>query len=189
MRLNYANSLIERAKGSPEALEAEAALPSIKAAAEKERLAAEEAKTFGAWQYRSTDDPMTSKTSYFATLQSENTLSFDFPYQGEQYGTLTMRNHPKQGRDVIISIEKGQILCRSYSDCTIGVRFDDDAAVTYTGIEAADNSSEYFFLETYSKFKEKMKTAKRLRVQFMVHQEGKVTLEFNVKGFQPEQLH
>ena len=40
--------------------------------------------------------------------------SFRSPYDGDQYGRLTLRIDPKYGKDVIFSIQRGQLLCASY---------------------------------------------------------------------------
>ena len=131
---------------------------------------------------------MTSKPRLTVTILSDNTLTFDFPYQGVQRGQLMLRRHPKWGNDVIISIERGQILCHSYGDCDVSVRFDDDPIINYQGTEPSDNSSEYVFLPAFSKFHTRLKTAKRVRVQFNVYQQGMVFLDFNVKGYEPLRL-
>jgi hypothetical protein len=65
------------------------------------------------WSYATSVDPMTGRDSASASIDSENTVSFDFPYQGAQRATLTIRNHPSHGRDVFLSIERGQFPCPS----------------------------------------------------------------------------
>jgi len=96
-------------------------------------------------------------------------VNFDFPYSGTQHATLTLRTHPRHGKDIIFSIEKGQILCRSYEDCTVLVRFDDEPPSNYSAVGAADNSTETIFIRNYSKFVEKLLKAK--------------AFEFDVSGF------
>ena len=180
-RIASANNLINQASGSAEAEAAKKLLPELLKAQEDER-------SRGNWYYSASDDPMSGRKTFTARLESDNTLNFDFPYQGAQHGTLTLRRHPKWGNDVILSIEKGQILCHSFSSCPISVRFDEAAATTYSGTEPSDNSSDTAFIPAYSKFSEKMKTAKRVRIQFNVYQEGAVVLDFNVKGFDSSKM-
>lgn len=180
-RIASANNLISQAGDTPEAESAKRILPELLKTQEEER-------SQGNWFYHSAEDPMSGRKTFTARLESDNTLNFDFPYQGAQHGTLTLRKHPKWGSDVIVSIEKGQILCNSYSSCPIVVRFDDATAVTYSGTEPADNSSETAFIPGYSKFAEKLKTAKRVRIQFNVYQEGAAVLDFNVKGFDSSRM-
>lgn len=138
------------------------------------------------WHYRQQNDPMATGTSYFAVVQSTNTVEFDFPYSGRQHGTLTIRTHPRHGKDVIFSIERGQLLCRSYEDCTVLVRFDDQEAQRYSGIGAADNSSETIFIHNYSRFVGAMMKADTVRISAEVYQEGSPVFEFDVRGFDVE---
>ena len=135
------------------------------------------------WSYFSSDDPMASRPSHTASIQSENTVQFDFPYQGAQHATLTLRNHPSYGRDVFLTIERGQILCLSFEDCSIRVRFDEGPAERWSGSGSSDNSSTIVFIRGYSRFMERMKRAKVVRVQIPVYEEGSPTFEFRVGGF------
>ena len=82
-----------------------------------------------------------------------------------------------------MSIERGQILCRSYEDCNVLVRFDDQKPVTYSGVGPADGSSESVFIRNYSKFLTSLKKAKRVRISTNIYQEGAPVFEFDVSGF------
>lgn len=178
LRENYAKNIIADFPDRPEATAAKEALPKLSAQVEEE-------KTYGAWSYSNDEDGMSGKRIEYAAVRSENTLSLDFPYQGAQHGTLAVRKHPKWGSNVIVSIEEGQILCSSY-ECPVRIRFDDAQPVTYTGNEPSDNSTETIFLP-YS-IANKLKTAKRVKVEMNLYQNGTQVLEFNVKGFNPERM-
>ena len=89
---------------------------------------------------------------------------------------------------MIFAIERGQILCRSYSSCPIRIRFDDGTARTLSGNEPADNSSESVFIPGYNDFVARMSKAKRLRVEVNLHQQGTLVSEFNVEGFDATRL-
>ncbi|RFO96895.1 hypothetical protein DIC66_10360 [Rhodoferax lacus] len=135
------------------------------------------------WEYIHTDDPMGKGLIHQATVVSTNTVDFDFPYSGPQYGTLTLRTHPRYGRDVVFRIEKGQFICRLYEGCNVVVRFDDDSPTTFSAIGSADHSSKVLFIQNYDKFLGKMLKAKRLRISVNVFQEAAPMFEFDVKGF------
>lgn len=135
------------------------------------------------WSYSQNDDPMSKGKTYYASIESSNTVRFDFPYSGTQHGTLTLRTDPKYGKDVIFSIERGQILCPSYDGCTIQVRFDDENATSYSASAAADNSTETVFIRNYSQFVEKMMKAKRVRISMNIYQEGAPVFDFDISGF------
>lgn len=187
-RLAAAVSLISDFPDSAEASGAKKELAKLQAAATAEAQAAEDAKSNADWRYSTYPDQMTGKDVKQATVTSDNILLFEFPYGGAQHGTLTLRKHPKWGKDVIVAIEKGQILCHTYSDCTVGVRFDDGPVITYTGTPPEDNSTEMVFLPAYGKFVDRLATAKQVKIQFSVYQQGNVVLSFNVKGFKQREM-
>ena len=118
-----------------------------------------------------------------AYVSSSNTVNFDFPYAGEQHATLRLRINPRHGKDVMFSIEKGQILCHSYEDCTVLVRFDDEKAINYSALGAADNSTETIFIRNYGRFVENMLKAKQVRISTNIYQQGAPVFEFDVSGF------
>lgn len=137
----------------------------------------------GKWSYSSDTDEMTGKTSRTASIQSENTVNFDFPYQGSQHGTLIIRNHPSYGRNAILTIEQGQILCPSYAGCTVKIRFDDGRAESWTAAGAADHSTTAVFIRSNDRFLQRMRAASVVRIQIPVYREGDPTFEFRVGGY------
>lgn len=140
------------------------------------------------WRYQQDSDPMTSAVTSFAQVTSSNTVEFERPYSGAQHATLLLREHPRHGKDVIMSIERGQILCRSYEDCNVLVRFDDGKPVTYSGIGPADSSSESVFIRNYPKFLTNLKKAKRVRISTEVFRQGSPIFEFDVSGFDEQKF-
>jgi hypothetical protein len=192
--LHQARELISAHARTPEAEAAAKLVPELETAVEAEQkaeaeraakaAAEEEARRLAAkWRYHVDTDPMTSKKARYASIDSENTLNFDFPYQGEQHGTLTLRDHPIHGRDVMIHIDKGQILCQSYQDCTIRVRFDEGSPQRWSAVGPADNSSTVIFLRNEGGFIQRLRAAKVVRIQIPVYQEGEPMLEFHIGGF------
>lgn len=192
--LRQARELISAHARSPEAEAATKLMPELETAVEAEQkaeagraakaAAEEEARRLAAkWRYRVDADPMTSKKARYASIDSENTLNFDFPYQGEQHGTLILRDHPIHGRDVMITIDKGQILCQSYEDCTVRVRFDEGSPQSWNAAGSADNRSTVIFLRNEGGFIQRLRAAKVVRIQIPIYQEGEPMLEFHVSGF------
>lgn len=140
------------------------------------------------WVYSSNEDAMSGKVWRAAAVRSTNTLEFGWPYTGPQRGQLTLRHHPRWGKDAIVQIEKGQILCRSYEDCTVLVRFDDGDPVRFKAAGPADNSSTSFFMRDYAGFTSRALKAERVRISFEVYQNGAPMLEFDVSGFSQERF-
>lgn len=133
----------------------------------------------GQWRYQDDVDQMTGKTASYASIKSDNSLSLRSPYAGTNFATLSVRKHPKYGTDVILSIDKGQILCRSsYDPCRIAVKFDNAPPRTFEGLPSADNSSETVFIGAASKFIASAKKAKTILIQIPLYQAGEQVLEF-----------
>lgn len=135
------------------------------------------------WFYNHSDDSMGKGIIHQAHVSSSNTVNFDFPYSGTQNATLSLRIHPRNGKDVIFRIEKGQILCHAYQDCTVLVRFDDESPTKYSAVGAADNSTETIFIRNYEKFIGKVLKAKRVRIAANIYQQGTPVFDFDVSGF------
>jgi hypothetical protein len=140
------------------------------------------------WSYQSNEDSMTSKPVRYAAIESENTVEFDFPYTGSQRGTLTLRQHPTHGFDVIFTIQKGQLLCQSYQDCQIRVRFDEDQPEAWSAVGPSDNSTTAILLHSESRFLQRLRKAKTVRIQVPVYQEGSPSFEFDVATFNHERF-
>lgn len=134
------------------------------------------------WLYMKIDDPMAEGGSG-AVVQSANTFEFDRPYSGAQHATLMLRNDARRGNDVLLTIERGQFLCHSYSACNILVRFDDQKAQTYSGADPADHSTTLIFISNYARFFTSMQKAKTVRISTDVYQQGSPVFEFDVSGF------
>jgi len=134
------------------------------------------------WRYTESKDKMGRGTIKNALVDSINKLSFAFPYQGLQSATLQLRKHPKYGKDVIVSIEKGQFLCNSYRGCKVSVRFDNRKPLRYNVSEPSDNSSTYIFIRNYKSFVSRAKKSKKIYIEAEFYQEGIRVMEFNSEG-------
>lgn len=135
------------------------------------------------WRYSAIEDKMNGGKIYYAAVDSSNTVNFKFPYSGEQHGKLMFRSDRKNRNEILFIIEKGQTLCNSFQECSVSVRFDDEKPTTFSGMGPADNSSETVFISNYSKFYEKIRTAKIVRISTNIYQEGSPIFEFNVSDF------
>lgn len=156
----------------------------VAAAREKARQEAEqrEAARAATWRYDQSQDPMSSRTVYSAVIRSKNRFELGFPYEGAQYGTILLRRHPQHGTDAIISIERGQILCR-LNNCRHEVRFDEGSIQPWTMLEPESNQSDILFVRDAASFIEKLRQAKLIRVQLDLYNQSPVTLEFDVSQF------
>lgn len=174
-----AELLAEKAKSSTKPILAATATPII-----APTLQAETTPLPGAqWTYTSSEDKMTGGTSYQARVISTNTVTFGPPYGGPQNGRLTLRTDPRNGKDVIFRIERGQLRCHSYDDCDVLVRFDDEKPERLAGVGPDDRNSQTVFIGNYEKFVTKLRKAKIVRISMSIYQQGAPVFEFDVSGF------
>lgn len=129
-------------------------------------------------------DDMTGKEMQFAETYSTNTQDLHWPYGPSVRGELTIRKHPRYGKSVIVTLTKGQILCRSYENCTIMVRFDDGKPEKYSAIGPADGSSDQVFIRNYDKFVTSLKKANVVRIELPLYQDGNRAWNFNVSDLE-----
>jgi|GEM_PF-492338 len=156
--------------------------------ADQARLAMEAMLAEFKWKYHVTNDELTSKPTYIAVVQSINQVSFDFPYQGIQRGELMLRTHPQHGEDLILRVEKGQMLVRSYEDTTVEVVFDEGSPVSYSVVGPSDHGTASLFIRDYSGFVGRMMKAKNVKISVPFYQQGNVVFEFNVSDFDSDRL-
>lgn len=135
------------------------------------------------WDYGGQEDKMSGGTIHHASVISINLVNFSSPYSGSQNGRLVLRIDPTHGKDVIFRIERGQLLCQSYQDCEVLIRFDDGKPEKFSAIGPADNSTETIFIRNYEKFLSKMRKSKVVRLSINIYQEGAPIFEFDVSGF------
>lgn len=134
------------------------------------------------WKYKKTEEEMGRGTISLATTKSTNKAKFGFPYNGAQRATLTIRNHPKSGINVLFSIQKGQFLCSSYDGCVVYVKFDNEQPIKFSASGASSHDSTVIFINKENYFLSKLSKAKKLRIQSEFYNEGSVVFKFNVNN-------
>lgn len=136
-----------------------------------------------AWDVRSNEDQMSGEVITTAYLMSTNAHRFDRPYhRQDQRGWLTVREHPRLGKDVMFNITGGQIICR-VSGCHVLVRFDDNKPIKFDAIGPEDHDPKIVFIQNPNQFITKLKKAKRVRIAATIYHEGEPVFEFDVRGY------
>jgi len=135
------------------------------------------------WKYTENVDRMTSEKAYFATCNSLNMISFEFPYNGGSTFTLTVRQMGN-GNELILQVSKGQFMPSLNSDEYIRVKFDDEKPLVFYYRSAEDGSNDIIFLNNSSKFLSKLKKATRLIIEAPFFQSGRQQIDFFVSGLQ-----
>jgi len=155
--------------------------PEQRAEAERQRRI-REIQAFGlTWRYNETMEQMGRGIVKHAQVNSLNEISFDFPYRGAQRATLWLRSHPKHGKDVMLSVERGQFLCR-IGGCTVAVRFDEGRVQSFSAAGPADHSTTTLFLSGHDRFVSAAKNSKRVAIEATFFQEGTRVFKFDVEG-------
>lgn len=141
--------------------------------------AAQAPSTPSSWRYNETRDEMRGKATKFACTTSDNELNFDFPYSGGATAELCLRIDPKFGKDVILSIDKGQFMCSMF-ECSVSVKFDDGSIQTFSAVDAADGKTNLIFIRNYGRFVASLRKARHLIIEANFFQEGRQQMKFTV---------
>ncbi len=132
------------------------------------------------WQYSDAQDKMGRGSIRMARLSSDNTVSFRFPYSGEQRAELVVRSN-SSGNDVLLLLRKGQFVCGS-GECSVNVKFDDNAIQKYKATTADNGATNVLFIKNYKQFVRNLKTAKSLLIEASFYQEGQHVFNFSPEG-------
>lgn len=133
------------------------------------------------WQYSTVSDEMTGKASKIASLKSKSILLLEFPYQGTQQATLTLRQHPRHGFDSVVSIERGQLQCGIGDGCKLSVRFD-DTTESWTFIEPQSHDTTILFLRDGKAFARRVQASKVVRIELKFFRQAPSVVVFDTAG-------
>ncbi len=98
---------------------------------------------------------------------------------------LCVRQSPQHGLDVYVALlGDGQIICRSYNNCSVNIRFGDGEQQSFSATDAADGSSNIIFVTNAQRFVTGVKGAPVTRIQLTFYQAGVQVVEFNTSGLE-----
>lgn len=136
------------------------------------------------WTYRSDKDPMTDRVTQYACTTSINQVRLASPYRDVSV-ELCVRQSPRYGLDAIVSLNgDGQIICRSYNDCSVKIRFDDAAQQSFSAAEAADGASNVIFITNANRFIQALKGASTTKIQMTFYRNGDQVIEWSTGGLE-----
>lgn len=132
------------------------------------------------WQRKESIDLVSGKKNITFVVKSTNTHRFKFPYSGDQYAVLTLRNHPRFGRSIMLQLSKGQFVCNSFDGCNVTVRIGDASPRNIIANPPADYSLDLLFLggRSASKIWNEIAKADRVVISAVVYLEGAPSFEF-----------
>ena len=133
------------------------------------------------WSYSEKKDEMSEKMMYFATCTSTDIHEFKFPYNGGSCLYLTVRNINNKN-EVVLQISKGQIMNSVSNDEYVRFKFDGGEPVKYYFSGSSDGDSKYAFIEQSASLIKKLKSAKKIKIDVPLYQEGRPVFNFDVSG-------
>jgi hypothetical protein len=137
-------------------------------------------KSVSKWTYTEDADQMRGTKTKFAMLESENSLSFGFPYEGGN-ATLILRKRSSDGTNIMLQI-KGQFVCHSFAGGTIATKFDNGKIQKWGCNEPSDGATGVLFIEGATRFIANLKKSKSLIIEAEFYQAGPQQMRFDVAG-------
>lgn len=134
------------------------------------------------WIHSEEKDELRGTTDKFASITSENTVDFDFPYAGGSSLRMTVRRTAQYGQDIILNISSGQFVCGVY-DCS-GMISIDGKTEKLTLSRPEDHDSETLFATYPDGLIRKLKGSQKVIVELPFYQEGNRQFTFETAGLQ-----
>ena len=129
------------------------------------------------WEYQNDKDQMRGTSTQLAQVTSDNTVDLDFPY-GEVHGQLWLRRRAEDGLNVAFEAEKGQVLCHSFGNSYVSIKFDEGPIRKFRCTGSSDGSSNVAFLNDARGVLAGLKRSKRAVVEAEFFQGGRYLAGF-----------
>lgn len=135
------------------------------------------------WELSNSSSKMSNDSIISATIESDNEVEFDFPYEGKQRAKLSLWTTTNSNTDYLtFSIERGQIVCGFGKGCSVDIKVDDEDAVSVKGTPPSDGTSTYITVDLDAGLAAKLKRAKKILAQPTIFQNGYPVFEFDAKN-------
>jgi hypothetical protein len=134
------------------------------------------------WTYSDSKDEMRGTTTRYASVDSENKLEFNFPYNGGATATLGLRQTPKSGLDIYVEVTKGQFLCHSFMNTHVSVKFDNGPIQRFSCTDTSDGRSTMIFIRSEGRFLAALRHAKKTVIEAEFYQAGEQQMIFDTAG-------
>ena len=123
----------------------------------------------------------------FLTTKSINSLDLDFPYNGKNFGEITIRYSEKYQLEIIFRVDKGQIQC-GIGNCEGRIKFDDSPSIEFKGNPPSDRSNKVIFIKNQDSLLKLIQSSTKVLIEIPMYQGGDQILEFNVSGLNIDML-
>lgn len=119
------------------------------------------------WHYGQDTHPGTGRTSWYAEIESANTVARQLPYPPGP-GSLVIWQSPRAETLVGVSVELGELDCDVKTGCQLLVQFDSDPPIPFTGHspleEQTGEATDSVLIKPAERFIDRAGAARRLRV-------------------------
>ncbi len=129
------------------------------------------------WKPSTRKDSLTDAKVLMHEAVSDNAFSFAFPYGGSTRARLLIRQNGEEQKDVIFSIERGQLM-HDVRDGEIRIRFDDSETETFYTSQSASHDSHIAFIGDAQRFIDRANNANRVRIEFTAFRNGTHVADF-----------
>ncbi len=133
------------------------------------------------WTYRDFKAGIDEHLMKTARTRSLKSLSLDFPYQGKNFGELILRNHAERGLSIMITIDRGQIMC-ARNGCIHKLKFDSEPSISVLFFPAANYDSTVLFASDPEELASGILKARRLKIELELYRHPPQILEFDLAG-------
>ena len=137
------------------------------------------------WKITTSKDEMRGSTDTFASIESDNEVEFEFPYNGGSTLSIVVKESQKSGTNVYLSISSGQFEGHAFDGSNyVTIKFDEEPLKKYHfSNESCDESSgsmDVIFLKKEQDLIEKFKTAKKIMIEAPFFDSGSKQFTFTV---------
>jgi hypothetical protein len=137
-------------------------------------------KEVSKWYYSEKANEMDDNTTYFAQVEANEALEFEFPYNGGSIASIIIRSR-NGNKDAMLQITKGQFMTK-FDNNAIRVKFDKNKPVTYSFSEPSDGSTTTIFIGNSNAFIQNLKKSSQTIIECEFYNEGVRTMKFDTKG-------
>lgn len=137
------------------------------------------------WKYGKSIDEMRNSVTEIAQLASLNTINLGFPYENTLGGIIITRSSGSSEK--IIFFTTAQVSCSEkelgYKGCVISAKFDDNPVEELIMLKDPENTKSMSISVGENEFLSKLRTAKKLTIEYPIYQNGNQQFNFDVSNF------
>ena len=129
------------------------------------------------WDYDNVHDAMRDKDTPRASLVSDDSANFGFPY-GDSSRLYLVVAKGNYGVEAYVEIKDGQVDC-SYDGCIVSVKFGNGKVSTWSGHEASSGVSNVIFIGNPESLISKLKKTKTFSIEVPIYRHGATQFSFS----------